>query len=68
MSILHEFNPDLADDVAVIPSPCVGICRMDPVTDWCAGCYRSIPEITVWSTASRETKLGIWRQIQERML
>jgi predicted Fe-S protein YdhL (DUF1289 family) len=34
---------------------------------WCAGCFRTIDELTGWSTASNPVKLQIWRQVKERM-
>lgn len=30
-------------------SPCVNICRMDPVTGWCEGCLRTLDEIATWT-------------------
>ena len=68
MSILYEFDPDQARPDLPIPSPCVGVCHMDLKKNWCEGCYRSIEEITRWSTASGEYKLAVWHQIRERML
>ena len=40
---------------------------MDTSKDVCSGCFRSIPEITRWSSASNEDKRIIWRQIKHRM-
>ncbi len=40
--------PGVNDDV---PSPCIGICQLDPVHGWCKGCYRTIDEIADWSRA-----------------
>ena len=33
-------------------SPCIGICTLDPATDICEGCGRTIDEIAEWSAAS----------------
>jgi predicted Fe-S protein YdhL (DUF1289 family) len=32
----------------VTTSPCIGICRLDPTTQVCAGCGRTIGEIVAW--------------------
>jgi uncharacterized protein len=32
----------------VTTSPCIGVCRLDPVTQVCAGCSRTIGEIVAW--------------------
>jgi uncharacterized protein len=29
-------------------SPCIGVCRLDPATQLCAGCFRTIGEIVAW--------------------
>lgn len=49
-----------------VPSPCVGVCKMQADTGWCSGCYRSIEEITAWSRASDATKLALWAVIEQR--
>jgi len=33
----------------VIESPCNRICTLDPATDICLGCGRTLPEITAWT-------------------
>ncbi|WP_079435352.1 DUF1289 domain-containing protein [Zoogloea sp. LCSB751] len=42
-----------------IPSPCINVCRMDEAAGYCAGCFRTIPEITEWSGASEARKQAI---------
>lgn len=32
-----------------VPSPCIGICVLDPATGWCKGCFRTINEIADWT-------------------
>ena len=34
----------------MVASPCVEVCRMDLANDLCAGCYRTLEEITRWSS------------------
>jgi uncharacterized protein len=53
-------------DVLDIPSPCVGICRLDPVTGLCAGCMRTPAEIEAWPGAASEERLTIVLRLRER--
>lgn len=39
-----------------VESPCVGVCRMDPAADVCAGCFRTREEIAAWSSMTNEQK------------
>ena len=32
----------------IIISPCISICKTDPITGYCYGCGRTAEEITVW--------------------
>jgi uncharacterized protein len=64
MSLLAEFDPDAGGDP--VPSPCINVCRMDPRTGLCEGCFRTIDEITRWSTATNAFKRAVWREIRRR--
>jgi len=64
MSALAEADPDR--EGAPVPSPCIGICRMDPSTGLCEGCLRTLDEIARWSTATDETKRMIWAETSKR--
>ena len=50
-------------------SPCISICRTDPVTGYCYGCARSNEEKRVWKdpTTTDEWKNKNLTEIQERM-
>jgi predicted Fe-S protein YdhL (DUF1289 family) len=41
------------------PSPCLGICIMDPRTRQCRGCLRTIEEIAGWYEASTQEKRAL---------
>ena len=43
----------------MIESPCINICKLDPNTDLCLGCNRTIEEITNWSTMNDSNKKKI---------
>ncbi len=49
-----------------IPSPCVGICRLDPATGLCAGCMRTLAEIAAWPAASGAERLAIVQRLRAR--
>ncbi|MDE2428805.1 MAG: DUF1289 domain-containing protein [Burkholderiales bacterium] len=70
MSILLEFDAAHFVDTpgAVVPSPCINVCRMDERSGLCSGCYRNIDEIICWSKAGNQQKLAIWHAVHERML
>jgi uncharacterized protein len=49
-----------------VPSPCISVCRMDPDSEVCEGCFRTLEEIAAWSRASEEEKRTIWRRLLQR--
>ena len=52
-----------------IISPCISICRTDPVTGYCYGCARSNEEKRIWKDPSttNEWKNKNLEEIQNRM-
>ena len=53
----------------MIVSPCISICKTDPVTGYCYGCGRSDEEKKIWRNedTSNEWKETNLKDIQERM-
>ena len=53
----------------MIISPCISICKTDPVTGYCYGCGRSDEEKKKWKNedTSNEWKETNLKDIQERM-
>lgn len=49
-----------------IPSPCVGICTLDPETRRCMGCMRTATEIQRWPNADQGERLKILQSLRER--
>jgi predicted Fe-S protein YdhL (DUF1289 family) len=41
------------------PSPCLGICIMDPRTRQCRGCLRTVEEIAAWYEATPGEKRAL---------
>ncbi len=59
-----RFDPD--SDPAPVPSPCIQICRISPITGWCEGCQRRLEEIGGWGGLSEDDKRAVWRRIHQR--
>ena len=49
-----------------MPSPCVGVCKMDTNKGWCSGCYRTLDELALWSRATDAAKLAVWALVEQR--
>jgi uncharacterized protein len=47
-------------------SPCNRSCTLDPATDICVGCLRTLQEILGWSAYTVEEKLAVLKQIEVR--
>lgn len=50
----------------MIPSPCIHVCRLDPRTGWCEGCFRTLAEIAAWSSATEAGQTAILARVAER--
>ena len=57
----------LSDPQPHVPSPCVSICTMNPSSQLCQGCLRSLSEIGEWSRADDAHKRQIWQRIAQRL-
>ena len=49
-----------------VRSPCISVCRMDPRTGWCTGCWRTLDEIAQWAGAADGYKRAVWIEIERR--
>ncbi|RBA24466.1 hypothetical protein EV677_0112 [Herminiimonas fonticola] len=59
-------NLELSSEEGSLPSPCVGICRVDTKTRFCEACFRTIDEIARWGGASDDDKRVIWQALRQR--
>lgn len=50
-----------------VESPCVGVCRMDPQADVCAGCFRTREEIAAWSGMTNEQRSQLNEVLAQRL-
>jgi uncharacterized protein len=48
------------------PSPCLGICIMDPRTRQCRGCLRTVEEIARWYEATPAEKRELLAMLEAR--
>src|SRR5271170_6369441 len=58
-------TPALAGQ-GMLPSPCVGICRLDDATGWCLGCARDADELGCWRDLSPAAQARIWTDLPRR--
>jgi uncharacterized protein len=50
-----------------IETPCIAVCMMDPRTNLCFGCGRTLPEIARWHRMESAERLALMAQLQTRM-
>ena len=66
----HEALAALAgleqDPTALVPSPCVSVCRMNDASRLCIGCFRTIDEIIEWGRLPEPGKRVVWQNIRRR--
>ena len=53
-------------DLPEIPSPCVGVCRLDEESRLCQGCLRTVAEIARWPYAGSAERFAIVGALRER--
>ena len=46
-------------------SPCISVCRLDPATQVCIGCGRTIAEIAAWPSLSEAERAAIVRRLKD---
>ena len=49
-----------------LPSPCIGVCRIDAQSALCLGCWRTMDDIVQWGAISQADKRALWLQILQR--
>ncbi len=49
-----------------IPSPCIGVCTLDPADRTCLGCLRTADEIARWAQMSEAERVQIVLQLRLR--
>ena len=54
--------------VQKIESPCISICKLDSISGFCAGCWRTAEEIKFWQEANYNERLSILSLCRKRKL
>ena len=49
-------------------TPCIAVCMMDPKTNLCFGCGRTLPEIARWHRMERAERLAVMDGLSARMV
>jgi predicted Fe-S protein YdhL (DUF1289 family) len=50
-----------------IETPCIAVCMMDPKTNLCLGCGRTLPEIARWHRMESAERLSLMAELTARM-
>ena len=50
----------------LVGSPCINVCRIDPRSGWCEGCWRTIDEIAAWGGLADEGRRSVLERLDER--
>lgn len=50
-----------------VPSPCIRVCALDPGTDICTGCGRTLDEIAEWASAPHARQRRIVADAAKRL-
>jgi len=48
-------------------TPCISLCTLDPSTELCEGCGRSLDEISQWSRMTDEQRRAVISRLPERL-
>ena len=49
-------------------TPCIAVCMIDPRTNLCLGCGRTLPEIARWPRMERTERQALMETLPQRML
>ena len=50
-----------------IETPCIAVCMIDPRTNLCLGCGRTLPEIARWHRMDSAERLAVMALLPARM-
>jgi predicted Fe-S protein YdhL (DUF1289 family) len=48
-------------------TPCIAVCFIDPVTNLCLGCGRTLPEIAQWHKMDSAARQSVMSTLPKRM-
>jgi predicted Fe-S protein YdhL (DUF1289 family) len=44
-------------------TPCISVCKIDPTTQICIGCKRTLEEVRNWTSFSSEQRLQVMQRL-----
>ncbi|RZO31040.1 MAG: DUF1289 domain-containing protein [SAR116 cluster bacterium] len=53
-------------DNAALPSPCISVCQLDPVSGHCIGCFRTGTEIAAWRSMTLDDQRELLDALRDR--
>ena len=53
-------------DGGPVRSPCISVCQLDPLTNLCIGCLRSLEEIRDWPVMPAQQKRAVLVALKTR--
>ena len=62
LAIMRNSN----DNTPAVASPCIDICCVDTINNFCKGCFRTIEEIAAWPYLENSEKAELVAQLQAR--
>ena len=63
----QRIKPSTSDSQqAAVPSPCISVCQLDPVSNLCIGCLRSLEEIRDWPVMAAAEKRAVLTKLEQR--
>lgn len=58
---------EISPNSDIVPSPCISVCRISADSGLCEGCFRTLGEISAWSSSPVGDKLALWQTIHQRI-
>lgn len=53
---------------APIASPCIRVCVIDPISRFCLGCRRTLPEIAQWGAMGESGRARVMAELAQRQV
>jgi predicted Fe-S protein YdhL (DUF1289 family) len=61
-----SLGPPWGSPPKTITTPCVKVCIVDPESNLCLGCFRTLPEIGGWARLSDEERAALMTELPTR--
>lgn len=59
-------GPPWGSPPKAITTPCVKVCIVDPESNLCLGCFRTLPEIGGWARFSEDERAALMTELPTR--